>query len=215
MTRNFLNYIRIINKSRKSEKNLQHAHGTALPGLLRHLGLSLNLMVQLFLAIIISNYSPSHSEKGMKRTAALVGLWKNWNQDASGVDLSSTVCLILPPWGLVTNSWEMQSQLSNCPPETGCVSNISGLLFPQFIMDPSASTFLSAVMIYCSAVLLYCKMEKSRHQDHFLVVGASLGAVSGTLAAWSESSMELLKDYIPLSITVALTMSFVWQMLPS
>ena len=83
------------------------------------------------------------------------------------------------------------------------------------IIDPTAAIFMSAVMIYCSAVLLYCTMGKGQHRDRFLVFGVLLGAISGFLAYWSDSNLELLKDYIPISITGALTLSLVWHALIS
>jgi hypothetical protein len=96
-------------------------------------------------------------------------------------------------------------------PQTLFPISHSDISVPVFMIDPSATTFMSAVMTYCSAVLLYCSMVKGPHQDHFLMFGALLGVVSGTLASWPESDLESLKDYIPLSITAALTLSLVWH----
>jgi hypothetical protein len=95
------------------------------------------------------------------------------------------------------------------------LTNYASQTQSQMIIDPTAATFMSAVMIYCSAVLLYCTMGKGQHRDRFLVFGVLLGAISGFLAYWSDSNLELLKDYIPISITGALTVSLVWHALIS
>jgi len=157
--------------------------------ILRCLTLCLNLALQLASALSISNYSPSHSGKGARRIEKIIRLWNDSNGKQSSRDSSSILL-------------KTTTILSNVP-------------VPLFIVDPSAATFMSAVMIYCSAVLLYCTMGEGQRRDHFLFVGALLGTISGTLASMSNSNLELLKDYIPISITVALTMSLVWHALLS
>ncbi|KAH8586066.1 hypothetical protein B0O99DRAFT_91675 [Bisporella sp. PMI_857] len=166
---------------------------TAVFRIFRSLMLCLNLAIQLASAFSMSNYSPSHTGKGMERVQKILRLWEHWNG-----------------W----QSLWISGSISQTPPPrlpTEFLDSRSGAWIPTFIIDPSAVTFMSAVMTYCSAVLLYCTMEKGQHRDSFLVFGVLLGTISGTLASWSDSNLELLKDFIPISITAALTMSLVWH----
>jgi hypothetical protein len=160
----------------------------------RSLTLCLILAIQLACAIIMSNYSRSHVGKGKERVERILRLCEHWNGQQSW-DSNSIVCHVIPTqWNLTNYASQTQSQM---------------------IIDPTAAIFMSAVIIDCSAVLLYCIMGKGQHRDRFLVFGVLLGAISGFLASWSDSNLELLKDYIPISITGALTVSLVWHALIS
>ena len=84
------------------------------------------------------------------------------------------------------------------------------------MMDPSAAIFINAVMIYASAVLVSYNMAgDTRHQDRFVAIGALLGILVGVSLLWRGSSLEALKDSIPISITIALTLSQLWHIIQS
>jgi hypothetical protein len=89
-------------------------------------------------------------------------------------------------------------------------SCVSDLPVPNFVNDPSASTFVNVVMIYGLAVLIFYNIRKDdRYEDHFLTFGALCGILAGTVTSWYEWDLQALKDYIPISITAALTLSLV------
>lgn len=78
------------------------------------------------------------------------------------------------------------------------------------IISPSTLTFLNAVLIYGLAVLsFYIIRIRDRYQDHALGLGALCGLSTAAVSSFYESSFDPFKDFVPISITVALVISLV------
>ena len=177
-------------------------------GLLMLMGLKLaaTLGTQLICALIISQYSASHSGHGKERIAELLGLC---------IRAYWSVSPLFPFFvRLVSLIFSIQSPLRIA--QFSVPKSADNLSLPKFIVDPSASTFINAVMLYLSAVLLSYNMGgHSRHQDRFLAFGALSGILLGVTLLWSGSGLEALKDSIPISITTALALSQIWYAIQS
>lgn len=52
-----------------------------------------------------------------------------------------------------------------------------------------------------------------RLQDRFVAMGAISGIVVGVALAFSGSTLEVFKDSVPISITIALMLGQLWQMI--
>ena len=69
-------------------------------------------------------------------------------------------------------------------------------------------------MIYATATLVSYNIGSARRlQDRFVAMGAISGMVIGTSLAFSGSSLEAFKDSVPISITIALMLGQLWQMM--
>jgi len=151
------------------------------------LGLMACLILQCICAVIISQYSPSHSMKGEERFKKFIALCES-------AYLNSSLRIIHIP----------------IPKSTDTLS------VPNFMIDPSAAIFINAVMIHASAALVSYNMGGDRrHQDRFLAMGAILGILVGVSLASSGSSLEAFKDSIPISITTALMLGQLWHIMRS
>jgi len=154
--------------------------------LAKGLKLATILIVQVICAFIISQYSISHTRKGEGRLERLL-------------DTSLSIY------------WNSPLKILRLPiPKS--IENLSEVPIPSFIIDPSASIFLNAIMIYGSAVLLLYNIGiDDQHQDGFLLFGAVSGMLVGALASWLSWSLDVFIDYIPITITAALSLSLVWH----
>ncbi|CZR53499.1 uncharacterized protein PAC_03378 [Phialocephala subalpina] len=100
----------------------------------------------------------------------------------------------------------LHSTLSSIPKATEQLS------IPRFILEPSAFTFLSALVIYNAAVLFFDQLKYDhRYQNYFIAVGVSVGILAAALESTSSVSLDPVKRYIPISLTVSLTLSLVFH----
>jgi hypothetical protein len=84
-------------------------------------------------------------------------------------------------------------------------SNPVALHVPDFDLDPSGTVFLNAVMIYgAAALVLYNVGMKNRYQDWFLAAAGLSPITVIALTSWSASYMDVMKDFLPISITAFL-----------
>ncbi|KUJ21430.1 uncharacterized protein LY89DRAFT_681936 [Mollisia scopiformis] len=157
----------------------------------------LALVIQVLCSVIVSNYSQSHSGKGLDRMRRI----------SEYVELNNGHKF---PW--LSSSHTSADARRQASVIVDCPTMVS---VPMVFLDPSPVTFMSAIMIYSSAVLLFCMLGQGQYRDHFLIFGCLLGTVLGILASWTQSNLEPLRDYIPLSITAGLTLSLIWQGLMS
>ena len=78
--------------------------------------------------------------------------------------------------------------------------------------DPSASAFVNAVMIYGFSVLFFSNIqEDDKYQNYFIASGALVGIMTSSLTSTSDSTLDTMKSYVPISITAALGLSLVWH----
>ena len=71
-------------------------------------------------------------------------------------------------------------------------------------------------MIYTSAVLLFYNLgNDNRYQDQILMLGGFLGMLVGASSMWLGLGLEALKDSMPISITIVLTVGQLWHILQS
>jgi len=146
--------------------------------LLKGLGQATCLIVQIPCALVIGQYDPSHSR-------------------GRGARIERWAMLCTRSWNLLTHVIPFRSaKVTSEPPS-----------LPNFIIDPSATIFLNAIMIYTSALLMhYVLGTDNRYQDRFLWLGGLLGILVGVFYLWSGSGLHALKDAIPMSITTTLAL---------
>jgi hypothetical protein len=65
-------------------------------------------------------------------------------------------------------------------------------------------------MLYGVLVLAFYNTKKDdRYQDYFLLAGLLYGVVAGLILLPSRLSLEVMKDSVPMSITMSLLASWV------
>jgi len=99
---------------------------------------------------------------------------------------------------------------------------IKGRLFihilplPNFLCDPSSSTFVNTSMIHVLAVLVFYNTRRGdQYQDYFLAVGLLCGIVAGIMASSTHPPLEAMKDCVPIAITFGLMASWICHLILS
>jgi hypothetical protein len=71
-------------------------------------------------------------------------------------------------------------------------------------------------MLYVLAVLIFYNTKRdNRYQEYFVAVGLLHGIVDGAISTSPNPSLEAMKDYIPMSITIGLLASWICHILLS
>jgi len=158
-----------------------------------------NLCLQFFCAVTISQYDPAHANRELGKLGRHL-CRKNINTGSQGINrvLDSTV----------RENWF--SPMSN------------GRLFihimplPNFLCDPSSSTFVNVSMIHVFAVLVFYNTRRGdQYQDYFVAVGLLCGIVAGIIASSTHPLLEAMKDCVPISITLGLMASWIGHLILS
>jgi len=175
---------------------------TLISRILQGLCLIVCTIIQCICAIVISQYNPSHSMKGKERFRPILGFCERIYYDVSYSSKSPM------PNTISNSSKQLSLRVVQLPKYTNDAS------LPDSIVDPSASTFVNAVMIYASSVLISYNLAGDGQQiDRFLAVGVLSGIFMGVVStpAGASSTLQTLKDFLPVSITVTLIMGHLWQ----
>lgn len=175
--------------------------------LLTHTILGVIFCFQVVCAFIIGQYDPSHSNEKL----GVLGKHlcsKNIAPGLRGRDIeliTRSTFLTWPSSQLVS----LLSALSIGPLISfKAKQSIRNLTLPNSLCDPTPSTYINVSMLYGVLVLMFYNMQKDdRYQDYFLLVGLLCGIVAGILLTPSKLNLEMMKDSVPMSITVGLLAS--------